>query len=184
MVSKSVIMLDFDGVVNSTRSICNAEKTVPSWPERDYALELWGQHYQGYPEDQLVLDLRSLDPECVGYLNQIIEASEASVVVSSSWRFCHSIIGMQKLLEYHGFRGQLIDITPVNIKARQKLRGYEIQAWLDLHPEVENMVILDDDNDMAHLSSHLVRTDLAVGLTEENARQAISIIVPIRAVGT
>jgi hypothetical protein len=179
----TILFLDFDGVINSTRSILRAEKTTPTWPERDFALELGKQYYVGYPEDLLVLDLRGIDPICVGYLNQIIEASKASVVVSSSWRFCHNIVGMQKLLEYHGFKGQLIDITPVNVKAPQKLRGYEIQAWLDLHPEVENMAILDDDTDMAHLSQYLVRTDLAVGLTEENARQAISILVPVRSVG-
>jgi hypothetical protein len=178
----NILFLDFDGVVNSTRSIIKAEKTEPIQAEKDFAIDLGKQYYLGYPEDQLILDLRCIDPVCVGYLNQIIEASNASVVVSSSWRFCHSFDGMQKLLEYHGFKGQLIDITPVSIKARHKLRGYEIQAWLDLHPKVENMVILDDDTDMAHLSSHLVRTDLAVGLTEENAKQAISIIVPVRTV--
>lgn len=180
----NVLFLDFDGVLNSTRSLTKAEKTEPTWVERDFALELGNQYYVGYPEDLLVLDLRGIDPTCVGYLNQIIEASDAAVVVSSSWRFSHSVVGMQKLLEYHGFKGQLIDITPVNIKGRHKLRGYEIQAWLDLHPEVDNMVILDDDTDMAHLSSHLVRTDLSIGLTEENARQAISVIVPVGAVGT
>jgi hypothetical protein len=177
----NILFLDFDGVVNSTRSIIKAEKTEPSQAEKDFAIDLGKQYYLGYPEDQLILDLRCIDPVCVGYLNQIIEASNASVVVSSSWRFCHSFAGVQKLLEYHGFKGQLIDITPVSIKSRYKLRGYEIQAWLDLHPEVNSFVILDDDNDMAHLSDYLVKTDLAVGLTQENVMQAISIIIPVRA---
>ena len=152
----------------------------------DFSIELCNQHYVGYPEDLLTLDLRGIDPVCIGYLNQIVEASNASVVVSSSWRFCHSITGMQKLLEYHSFKGQLIDITPVNIKGpSSKLRGYEIQAWLDLHPGVDRFIILDDDTDMAHLKSHLVLTDRSVGLTEQDAQRAISILLaPVGSVRT
>jgi hypothetical protein len=172
----NILFLDFDGVVNSTRSIIKAEKTEPSQAEKDFAIDLGKQYYLGYPEDQLILDLRCIDPVCVGYLNQIIEASNASVVVSSSWRFCHSFDGMQKLLEYHGFKGQLIDITPVNVKRANKMRGHEIQAWLDLHPEVDRFVILDDDNDMLHLDCYLVKTDLSIGLTQEDAGRALSVL--------
>jgi hypothetical protein len=99
--------------------------------------------------------------------------------VSSSWRFIHSIPGLQKILEFHGFKGEIIDFTPIRVKftGPNKLRGYEIQAWIDLNP-IENMVILDDDSDMAHLIGHLVKTNKKTGLTEEDARKAISIVKP------
>ena len=38
------------------------------------------------------------------------------------------------------------------------IRGYEIQEWLDRHKEVTNIVIIDDNNDMVHLSKYLVQT--------------------------
>lgn len=179
----NVVFLDIDGVLNSSQLFKRLSNTEPTEEETALATEIANKYYHGYPVDMLVHDLRSIDPICVGYLNQIIEASAAIVILSSSWRYCHNIVGLQKLLEFRGFKGMLVDITPVNVKGPERLRGYEIQAWLDLNRDVENIVILDDDTDMAHLSSHLVRTDLAVGLTEENAHQAISVIVPVRPIG-
>jgi len=180
-----IIFLDLDGVLNSFRLLLQLSRTDPTEEEVEYATKIATKYYHGYPVDMLIHDLRSIDPLCVEYLNQIIEASDADAVLSSTWRFSHSISGLQKLLEFRGFKGELIDITPVNVKSPAKLRGYEIQAWLDLNPEVESMVILDDDTDMAHLSSHLVRTDLAVGLTKKDAQRAISILLePVRPVRT
>jgi HAD domain in Swiss Army Knife RNA repair proteins len=172
-----VIFLDFDGVMNSTRSLLAAQRTKPTKDERDFVFELNNTYYSGYPLSMLTLDLLGIDPDCVGYLNLIVEASGAQVVVSSSWRFCHNLMGLQRLLEYRGFRGELVDITPINLVGPGKLRSHEIQAWLDINPDVEEFVILDDDEDMAHLKNHLVRSNKKVGLTEDEAKKAISIII-------
>jgi hypothetical protein len=98
----------------------------------------------------LTIDLLGLDPTCIKNLNLIIEVTGSQLVVSSSWRYSHNIVGLQKLLEYRGFKGELIDITPINLMGPNKVRGQEIQAWLDLNPEVDRFVILDDDDDMSH----------------------------------
>ena len=42
-------------------------------------------------------------------------------------------------------------------------RGSEIQQWLDGHPEVRDFVIIDDGNDMLHLTPNLVLTDARNG---------------------
>lgn len=55
-------------------------------------------------------------------------------------------------------------------------RGKEIQAWLDLHPDVTDFVIIDDRNDMQPNMNHLVQTVLKDGLTEELAAKAIKIL--------
>jgi hypothetical protein len=181
----NIIFLDIDGVLNSTLSLLSAAKMKATPAERDFVFELINTYYNDYPLSMLTLDLLGIDPDCIGYLNQILDASDAQVVVSSSWRFCHSLIGLQKLLEYRGFKGELIDvtpITPITLAGLEKLRGHEIQAWLDLNPEVDRFVILDDCKDMAHLSKHLVLVNRKIGLTEEDALKAISIIKsnPIR----
>jgi hypothetical protein len=171
-----ILLLDIDGVLNSSRSLLRASKTSPTRSERDFLYELSTTYYSGYPLTVLTRDLLGLDQVCIKNLNLIIEATGAQVVVSSAWRFCHNLVGLQKLLEYRGFQGELIDITPVNITGPNKVRGHEIQAWLDLNPEVDRFVIVDDDNDMAHLIRHLAHVDRKVGLTKAKALEAISII--------
>jgi hypothetical protein len=171
------IFLDIDGVLNSSRLFKRLRNTESTKEEIGFVTEIANKYYPGFPLDALVNDLRSIDPICVGHLNQIIGATEAQVVVSSSWRFSHPIIGLQKLLEYRGFKGLAHDITPVNLG--NDIRGYEIQAWLDLHSGVDRFVILDDNKDMLHLRSHLVLTDKSVGLTRKDAKKAISVLVPI-----
>lgn len=171
-----IIFLDIDGVLNSTESLLRADKDTPTTLEMEFLLKLSSSYYKGYPLGVLTTDLLGLKTECVANLNTILEASEASVVVSSSWRFCHTIRGLQKLLEFRGFRGRLIGSTPVNLIGMP--RGVEIQTWMDLNPEVKRIVILDDNADMAHLRRFLVQTNEKKGLTRANAMRAISIIKP------
>jgi hypothetical protein len=64
------------------------------------------------------------------------------------------------------------------------VRGHEIQAWLDSHPEkFERVVILDDDYDMAHLLPKLVGCNGNEGLTAEKADIAIGILSGRRGCG-
>lgn len=171
-----ILLLDIDGVLNSSRSLLRASKTSPTRSERDFLYELSTTYYSGYPLVVLTQDLLGLDQECIKHLNLILETTGAQVVVSSSWRFCHNLVGLQKLLEYRGFRGELIDITPVYLMGPNKGRGPEIQAWLDVNSEVKRFAIVDDDDDMAHLIRYLVHVNKKVGLTKAKALEAISII--------
>ena len=57
------------------------------------------------------------------------------------------------------------------------VRGREVQAWLDKHPEVTNWVALDDDrNFSADQKSNHVRTDPNKGLTIFDAHLANEIL--------
>lgn len=172
----NVLFLDVDGVLNSTESVLKSNKTSPTREEKAFLLKLCITHYRGYPLSTLTTDLLGLRSECIENLNTILEASDASVVLSSSWRFSHNLKGLQKLLEFRGFRGQLVGITPINLMGAT--RGAEIQAWMSLNPEVERIVILDDNTDMGHLKRFLVKVDRKTGLTKMDATKAISIIVP------
>jgi hypothetical protein len=176
----NILFLDFDGVLVSSQSRLQASKDIaskdnPTESERKFLLELASTCYKGYPLSVLTHDLLGLDRGCIKHLNTILDASKASVVVSSSWRFSHNLTGLQKLLEFRGFTGRLVDITPTNLM--DVSRGTEIQAWIDLNPEVERIVILDDNTDMDHLSRFLVKVNSKTGLTAKDARRAISIII-------
>lgn len=152
-----VLFLDIDGVLN----------TADTWHKT--------KHLRGKPCSNFERWSRMIDPELVVNLNKVIEATDAKVVVSSTWRLSFEAPELQKLLESQGFVGEVIDRTPDasevnNIwqKHFQKYppsdnyenwqRGFEIQAWLFEHPEVKTFAIVDDDSDMAHLIKRHVKT--------------------------
>jgi hypothetical protein len=128
----------------------------------------------------------------VDNLKRIIDETDAKIVISSSWR--HS--GLQKMLDMWEFRnlpGEVIGVTPDLYRfldfegERTMVRGDEIQAVLNIHPEITHYVILDDDTDMLkHQLGNFVQTsnninhpdciDIGYGLTKECTNKAIRIL--------
>jgi len=147
-----VIFLDFDGVINST-----------SWvPDAD-----------DQPHLSIPWYAAGLDPDLVALVNEIIERTGAQVVVSSSWRQGATLEWLQEVLEEVGFLGDVIGATP---RISYNQRASEIQAWLAGHGEdVEQFVILDDYAD-AGIEGHFVQTIPTVGLTPEDVEDAVTIL--------
>lgn len=119
---------------------------------------------------------RHPDPECIGYLNEICHHNRAAVVVSSSWRN----IGLGRcraMLKEAGFTGKVLSITPVLPfkKGEYRTRGEEIAAWLALHPEVQNYIIIDDEDDMGDLLPRLVQTVTLRGLRHADVFMAAAL---------
>lgn len=125
----------------------------------------------GYQRDK-PKRMQYMTAECVEALNYIVrEVSDLKIVISSSWRFAFP---MQEIIAMLGEAGNaVIDNTP-RTRLSDDVRGNEIQAWLDAHPEVENFVILDDNSDMRHLIWRLRKTDFETGLTKKIADLVIS----------
>jgi hypothetical protein len=120
------------------------------------------------------MDLRNLDPAGIALLNDLLHRSGAKVVVSSVWRFNHTIEGLSILLRARGFVGEIIGLTP-DFQG-DRVRGLEIQDWLERHPEVTSFVIIDDDSDMDPLASRLVKTSFKTGITPETVERALSLL--------
>jgi hypothetical protein len=115
-----------------------------------------------------------IDPERVQILNKLLEETNASVVISSSWRIGHPIFWLQNALEKVGFKypERIIGATSSETKGQ---RGDEIELWLrQIH--VDAFVILDDDDDMSTVQDMLVKTSFETGLLEEHIKKAKQII--------
>lgn len=125
----------------------------------------------------------------IKYIKQIVDATEAKIVVSSSWRrenikeTINDMIGETKRCPRNKMIYWLIDnIYDVTSWFSDKKyngtgRGGEIQTWLDKHPEVDNYVIIDDDNDMLDSQLyHFVQTNYEDGITEVEATRAIKVL--------
>jgi hypothetical protein len=148
-----VIFLDIDGVLNSV-----------DWMMRG------GSEIINYEDGGT-----QLDPKAVTLLESIVKNSGAKVVISSTWRRMYGYEQVAVFLRRHGFTGEVIGETPYFYEPG-KVRGDEIQAWLDEHPEVKYFAILDDDSDMAHLMGRLVHTKYPHGLLPEHEPKILQLL--------
>lgn len=123
------------------------------------------------------------DPEAVQNLEYIIEATDAKIIITSTWRLDGD---MQALWRNRDLAGEVIGITPTllrekaigKIKVFYGHRGMEVEAWLqDNAIAPYKYAILDDEDDYleAH-SNHLVLTDPMTGITKEVADKVISLL--------
>ena len=132
-----IIFLDIDGVLTSHRTAI-----AFGW----------------YPTG--LSDLKSkIDPVALALLQGICRGSDASVVISSTWR---KFLRREELQVALGL--PIIDVTPVLDGMR---RGNEIDAWLTRHPEVTHYCIVDDDTDMLpeQKRDHFVHINEREGIT-------------------
>ena len=105
-------------------------------------------------------------------LKRIVDATDAQIVVSSSWRQIPTAYKhLQEWLEMYGMK--VADITPYV----GGCRGDDITAWFNRNPGEWSYVILDDEDDMDGHMDHLVQTDFDVGLIDEDCERAISLLL-------
>lgn len=106
-------------------------------------------------------------------LKQIVEKTDAKIVLSSSWRISNKTKSFieAKLNEY-GM--SIISATP----DLGSSRGEEIKRWLrETNDFIESFVILDDDSDMdEYTRTKLVQTNRDIGLQETDVLKAIKIL--------
>jgi hypothetical protein len=113
---------------------------------------------------------------CLTCLRQLVAATGALLVISSSWRLT-SWVGLMRLLATVGLDTSVIGGTPSSgmldnfvVTAERPL---EIRAWLAAHPDVTTWVALDD----AVLKDiQQVKCESGVGLTSALTQQAIAIL--------
>ena len=123
----------------------------------------------------------TLLPSKLELLRQLVEATDAQIVLSTSWREhwskdhrqCDSTGATIDLIFCaHGL--QIFDKTPALPEGREA----EIKAWLEQHPEIENFVVLDDRLLGADFLTGYFVKDSAYfgGLDEADVERAIEIL--------
>jgi hypothetical protein len=125
--------------------------------------------------------LSRFNPDSVSLIKALIEEFSLNIVISSSWRYgaidklMHEL-KINKLLDYLYYDW----FTPVIHPAH---RGTEIKLWLDLHPEVSEFVIIDDDeNILDEQKENYVQTRLDYGMITEHYIRARAIFSTVMAV--
>lgn len=155
-LAEKVIFLDVDGVLNDDHTSSRTKTTS----------------YVFVDEAKILL------------LKQIVEATQAKIVLSSTWRYDRNdprlngdFLELKEALAAHGL--EFYSFTPEEVTGHKK-RGLEIKSWLNTHSEVKQFVILDDelfDYERRGLLHRVVLTDAEDGgLTEEHVQDAIEIL--------
>lgn len=113
----------------------------------------------------------AVDDVLVDIVVGIVKATDAKIVLSSSWRLDEK----DKQIIFETFRQkniEIIDCTPWLSTCRWVPRCEEIQDWLDKNP-VDKFAIIDDEPD-AKIEGSFFRTDENRGITVQIAEAVIN----------
>lgn len=157
-----LIFLDIDGVLNNDK----------------FLKRLRGVSVDYYT-DKVLYGSMMIDKFAVRRLQQIVSATDARIVISSSWREVFSLDEIREMLD--GKLKSLNTESMLDIIGRTMsnltTRRNQIVSWLNSTCEdIEAFVILEDCEDMYELEKFTVRTSPATGLTDFDVEHAIKLL--------
>jgi hypothetical protein len=139
-----VLVLDHDGVMCLSTEWGGRMKKIKKW-------KLKNPDSEGYVNDPKIpshIRMDNFNSKAVKVLNEILEITDAEIVVSSDWKLHCTLFELQSMFKEYGVIKSPIDITPnkvlTNISDLEDNRVLEINTWLNDHPEVSHWVAVDD----------------------------------------
>ncbi|MDZ4758784.1 MAG: HAD domain-containing protein [Bacteroidota bacterium] len=155
-----VIFLDIDGVLNSMDHLDSLMKIKPYKKKLEQFDEITHEKFG-----------EKFDFRCCNWLEYIIGATKAKIVISSSWKEI-GIVGLKEMWIKRALPGEILDIT----KELKSSRGQEIDNWV-IENNPSSYVIIDDTADFfLHQNKNLILTNSKFGLTRELSDLAIKIL--------
>lgn len=144
----NIIFLDVDGVLNSIEYLTQTYKKVKRTLKQE----------------------EMLDPICINNLKEIVDKTNARIVIISSWKICDLDILIKVFSNYNL---QIYSIT----KNYGDKRGKEIREWLEKNKDVSNYIILDDDifKDYVGLEDKIIQTSMYKGRGLNNSHVEMAI---------
>lgn len=153
-MAKKILFLDFDGVMVTDRY--QIQLMISNSPLRDS----YGTMF---------------DPVCVECLKQIVNSTDAAIVVTSTWKMEMGLDGIQEMWNGRSLPGKVIGVTP-DIDPIH--RGKEIDAWLAAFKENCRYAIIDDtpltDFFLDEQLQFLFQVDERTGIDEKTVKQVVN----------
>lgn len=162
----NVLFLDIDGVLNSN---------------------FWNDSHQAEISDGTLID-----EEKIKLLALLVKETDSKIILHSGWRFwfdtelkplrteANKLVELLKKENLY-ISGVTPDLTTEEIRKTKKfslVKADEILLWINLHNSITEWVVLDDlDLHNEQIIRHQVKTDPATGLTLENVKQAVKILL-------
>lgn len=174
---RKIIFLDIDGVLNN-------EIVAQEW----LAKEGSGGGYGGFfeEEEEATKENVKWSHKNIDNLREIVQATNASIVISSDWRKHFSVKKFKEMFSLYGWKNApIIDKTTVMHSSnpgygkliKYDVRGREIEQWLSENKDVTSYVIIDDLRQFLDKQErNFVNTNGEVGLTYKDCVKAIEIL--------
>lgn len=142
--TKKYIFLDIDGVLASEES-SNTDKS------------LWYNEF-AYPFDSV----------CVHYLNEILNKSDADIILTSDWRKVYDLDELDLIFKFNK-----VIKSPVSVTKSVGDRNREIELYIQEN-SIDNFCILDD-MELETFSGKFVRCISKSGITEKEYLKVLEI---------
>ena len=134
---------------------------------------------KGYVNDPKIpahIKMDNFNSKAVKILNEILELTNAEIVVSSDWKLHCTLEQLQDMFKIYGVIKSPIDVTPSmvlnDISELEINRVLEINDWLSNHPEVINWVAIDD-LDLSELSNFVHTKKMNEGIKQSGIKDKI-----------
>lgn len=143
------MFLDFDGVLNSIRTVVADQKVTYALAAKRTML-VSGEIDAGF------------DLVAVALIHRLATVTNSKIVISSSWRYTFGLEDLRKMFHGHGWQDAdelIIGMTPRSDRGH---RGTDIKMWLDSHAKTPHeYVIIDDNTDMTdeQKENHFAKID-------------------------
>lgn len=195
---KPILFLDFDGVINTHRSLIQryADHYGVDYTDDDFSEKYWDEVDGVNPELIRKIDRKResgeyrpfglsgdrfpFDDKCISNCNTIINENGADICVTSTWRLGRTVEQLQELLNRIGVLGVVVGKT-----GNSADRAKEIYEWIkgkekEDKEKITNICILDDDHayDIDYMFSDYTVKDINSkrhGLRKKHISEAKSI---------
>ncbi len=168
--SSPIVFLDIDGVLHSF----------------DYEKYLTIHNMDWFDKDGAIFA-----PDCIDAFRELIRATNAQIVISSSWkdsRICKNALSILKdIWKRRNLPGEIIDVTPTltpdelqflyGVRTTRKWKGYEIDLWLQHNPQCQSYIIIDDQDVVLDCQkTFFIKTNGNKGLQDKDVKRAAKIL--------
>jgi len=193
---KKYLFLDFDGVINTHRSLykrLSGYYDIP-YTDEDFSETYWKyedginptllekitviSNSDEYKPAKIKTKYYPFDNICIDNCNRIIKENNADIVITSTWRYNRTVEDLQEILNSIGLYGEIIGKT----ERLYTQRAVEIYEWIKKHEEenntkVESICILDDEhaNDIDYMLGDFTVKDISTvrnGLRKKHIQEA------------
>jgi len=167
-----IVFLDHDGVMCLSTEWGGRMKKIKKW-------KLDNPGCNGYVNDPLIpahVKMDNFNTKAVKILNEILELTDAEIVVSSDWKLHNTLEQLQDMFKEYGVIKSPIDVTPDKILKKmsdlESNRVSEINEWLINHPEVTHWVAIDD-LDLSELPNFVHTKKMKEGIKHSGIKEQI-----------
>jgi hypothetical protein len=109
--------------------------------------------------------------QSVKTLNEILKSTGAKIVVSSDWRYQHTLEDLKNIFKHQEIECEVVGVTPikrtVELDYLEKIRASEIIEFINLNKITQYLIIDDLSLENTNVNKEkFVKTQFSIGLKE------------------